>query len=366
VFSLFRDVKLLLGGTVTADFLFSSARPVAPGTPFFLTPGPLPGRSDATFDALARQSALFALFEGPDVWDFHTGGVVLVNFYDNAVIVDRYGLLPIEAFGHLMNEDWRFAAGLQLDIFNPRLPTVLPFSMLAASGNTGFYRGQARLERYLYPSDESQITLQAGISDPISTFLSDSFNLSEDNGWPNVEGRAVFGLGERKGVGILARRPFEIAASGVVGQIRTVTPEERVVADVWGLGADLRWEITERFGTKGEYYIGQTLGTYGGGILQNVNPVTFQGIEGTGGWLELFYYLRADLHTHVGYGVDTANRRDLAPGQLSFNDTIFANLIWDVSKTLRFAIEGTYRRTNYVDLFDNDGFTIHTQAQWKF
>ncbi len=55
---------------------------------------------------------------------------------------------------------WRFAAGLQFDVFSPGIPTVLPFSALAASGNAGnSFRGQLRLERFLYPSNDSQWTL---------------------------------------------------------------------------------------------------------------------------------------------------------------------------------------------------------------
>src|SRR5262249_20058905 len=153
--------------------------------------------------------------------------------------------------------------GLQLDIFNPLNPTVLPLSYLGASGNTGAFRTSARLERYLYLSEDQQITLTAGIGDPVPTTVSNTFRLSEDNGWPNVEGRAAWALGPLTGEGPLAKRPFEFGVSGVVGQIRTSVPTiKQVVASVWGLGTDLRWAVTERFGVQGELFAGQTLGTY--------------------------------------------------------------------------------------------------------
>jgi hypothetical protein len=366
IFSLLPNLKVLLGGTVTADFIYSSQRVVAPGTPFFLTPASPTGASTQTFDALARQSAVFAVFQGPEFCGFETGGVVVATFYASDIVTDLYGFLPFEAFGHLKNEDWRFAAGLQLDIFNPRLPTVLPFSMLLGSGNVGAYRGQARVERFLYPGDESQITLQAGVSEPIATFITDEFRISEDNGAPNLEGRAMFGLGEQKGQGLLAHRPFEIAVSGVVGKFRTVDLTKRVVASVWGFGSDWRWEVTEKFGTKGEFYVGQGLGTYGGAVLQTINSSTFAPIWSIGGWFELYYYLLPQLHTHVGYGIDSPQKTDLAAGQVSRNDTLFANLIWDATKTLRLGLEGTYRQTDYVTLLNNQGFTVQTQVQWKF
>ncbi|HYV37131.1 MAG TPA: hypothetical protein VE988_15600, partial [Gemmataceae bacterium] len=357
VFTADKDFKLLLGGAIVADFLYNSARPVAPGVPFFLTPGSSSGFNQATFDANARQTNLFAIFSGPKICDFETGGVVLANFYNDAVIIDRYGVLPLLAFGQLKNDDWRFAAGLQFDIFNPLNPNILPFSLLAASGNTGLFRGQARVERYLHPSDCSQVTLTVGVSDPVPTTVNDVFRINEDNGWPNVEGRAALALGPMMGEGLEAKRPFEVGVSGVVGQIRTTLPlEAQVVADVWGLGSDMRWKINDRFGVQGEVYVGQSLGTYGGCLLQNVNAVTRQGLHSAGGWGEVYFYICPEtLHTHVGYGIDDPLDGDLAFGQPVRNDTYFANLIWDVTKHLRFAGEVTFRQTAYTVVPNNDG-----------
>src|SRR5262249_45448284 len=36
------DIKVVFGGVITTDAIYSSAREVAPGTPFFLTAGPTP------------------------------------------------------------------------------------------------------------------------------------------------------------------------------------------------------------------------------------------------------------------------------------------------------------------------------------
>src|SRR5262245_17182211 len=257
------NFKLILGGTITADFLFNSARPVAPGTPFFLTPGPLRGFNQDTFDANARQTTLVGTIIGPKICDFQSGGLIALTLYNDSLIVDRYGILPVLAYGDLKNEDWRFAAGLQFDIFNPLNPNVLPFSRLAASGNAGAYRGQARVERFLHPSDNAQITLTTGVSEPVPTILTPNLELTEDNGWPNVEGRVAVALGPLVGEGPLATRPFEWGVSGLVGQIRTTeTASRQVVADVWGLGSDLRWSITPRCGIQGELFVGQALGTY--------------------------------------------------------------------------------------------------------
>src|SRR5262249_12025117 len=160
------------------------------------------------------------------------------------------------------------------------------------------------------------------------------------------------------GEGPLAKRPFEVGVSGVVGEIRTTVPATtQVVASVWGLGADLRWAVSERFGVQGELFVGQTLGTYMGGILQNTNANTFAGLHAAGGWIEWYYYICPEkLHTHVGYGLDDPLDRDLAPGQPVRDETYFANLIWDPTSHFRLAGEFTHRRTAYSALRNNEGF----------
>ncbi len=365
-----KDVKVILGGVVTGDFLYNSALPVGPGTPFFLAPDSLFGFSQDTFDAHARQTTLFAIIAGPEIWDFKTSAVVAANFYDVSVVQDQYGLLPLQAWADMKNDDWRFAAGLQFDIFNPLAPRILPFSLLVGSGNTGnAYRGQARVERYFYPGLDSQVTIQAGLSEPISTFFSQQFLLSEDNGWPNLEGRVAYAFGPR-GSGLLKKRPFEIGFSAVVGQLRNteVGAGVRVVDEVWGVGCDCRWEITQRCGIKGEWFAGKALGTYGGGILTTVNPNTLKGVRSVGGWLEVYYYICPEvLHTHVGYGVDDPLDQDLAPSQALRNQTIFGNIIWDVTSALQVGLELTYRETSYSPFLpDNQGVGLHGQVRYKF
>jgi hypothetical protein len=364
-------IKLVIGGSLTADAYFNRARPVAPGIPFFLTPASPFGFNQNTFDANARQTTLFALVSGPKVGSFESGGLVAVCLFNDALVVDRYGILPIQAFAQLKNDDWRFAAGQQFNVFNPLNPGMLTFSFLGGSGNAGAgFPGQFRVERYLRPADDTQVTLTLGLSEPISTTVNNQLRVSEDNGFPNVETRAALALGPVLGEGLLARRPIEFGLSGLVGEIRTTDPANggrRVVEQVWGFGSDARWSVTPRFGFQAEGFVGQTLGAYTAGILQNVNPVTLRGLRATGGWAEAYYYLCPDeLHTHWGYGVDDPLDRDLAPGQPVRNETYFANLIWDVTKYLRVGFEVTYRRTAYTVFRNNEGVGFQTQVRLKF
>ena len=357
--------SLLLGGSINMDALYNSARPVAPGTPFYLAPkGPF---EDNTFDIHGRSTSIYLAAKGPKIGDLEAGGLVMFCLYNDSIAADRYGFLPYQAFGELKNEQWRFAGGLQLDIFAPVLPTVLPFSVLAASGNTGLYRGQVRAERFFYPGEDEQVTLTVGVSDANPTIFNEDV-LSEDNGWPNVEARIGWAAGPLEQAGLVAQRPFEIGVSGVVGQVRSTDlgPLERVTANVWGMAADFRWRVSKDWGFAGEYFTGEGLGTYGSSGLQIVNTATFEAIRVNGGWTEVYFYLTPCLHTHWGYAVDDPTDRDTAAGQVTYNDTVFSNLLWDVTKSFRLGAEVTYRETEYAALPGNEGVGLHGQMQWKF
>lgn len=110
-------------GALKLDMLFNNARPVAPGVPFFLAPNSLTGLSQNNLDIHARQTTLGAAFDGPKIGNFQSGGMLLGMLFSNSIIDDRYGFLPLQAYGDLKNEDWRFAAGLQFDVFAPGMPT---------------------------------------------------------------------------------------------------------------------------------------------------------------------------------------------------------------------------------------------------
>jgi hypothetical protein len=76
-----------------------------------------------------------------------------------------------------------------------------------------------------------------------------------------------------------------------------------------------------------------------------------------------FERARLAVHTHWGYGIDNPDDGDLALGQVSRNDTVFANLIWDVTKSFRLGREFTYRETEYIVLPANNGIGLHGQMQ---
>jgi hypothetical protein len=377
------DFKIEIFGAVRLDATYTSARVQGAGMPAFLFPEFAGGFSQHTISLHARNSMVGLLFTGPDIGEFQSGGRISAVFFDNTnVFADNNGFLLTQAYGELLNEKWRFAAGLQLDVFAPNLPTVLPFSADGAPvGNT--IKGQIRVERYLQLGSDSQLTLQGALSEPLNSIKTPDISVDEDNGLPNFEGRIAFGLGKPSHLGLLTQRPVEVGVSGVGGQLRRTSlpsePARRVVSTTWGVNVDFRVNLVDRYGFKGEVYTGEGLGQMGGGILQTLDAVTWEAIASTGGWLEGYVYLTPDLHNHTGIIVDEPDNNDITalPNTLfgrTYNRVFFNTLLWDLggeNKKFRIGLEFNFRKTEYKDLtatgrLPNDGFGIHPQFQWLF
>lgn len=368
--------QLKLFGWFSAIGIVSTERPFAAGLPLLLLPPSPFGLSTNTFDLHARQTAFGASFTGPEVLGFTPGAFFLGFIQNDTLTSDAYGLLPYQAYGELKNGTWRIAAGLQSDVFNPGKPTIISLGSLFGSGNTGSFRGQARVEHVLKPAEDFQLTSQVAVSEPVATIVTNNRRILEDNGWPNVEARLEAGLGAvEELLGGRKERALEVGVSGVVGQLRTsrvitsvLDREEptRAVVDTWGLGVDARWAVTPRLGFAGEVFIGQGLGEYNGGVLQSFNTTTFRPIRTRGGWGEAYYYFTDQWHLHAGYGIDAPIRRDLALTQFARNQTYYANLVWDASSVLQLSLEVDYRKTDYLAFQNADGVVVLTQMLLRF
>ena len=141
------DFKIQVFGAIRLDAMYNTARVQGPGLPAFLFPEFVGGFTQSTIAMNARNSSVGVLFTGPDIGKFHSGGRLSAVFFDNTnVFADRNGFLLTSAYGELFNDKWRFAAGLQLDILAPLLPTVLTFSADGAPIGDSI-KGQIRVER---------------------------------------------------------------------------------------------------------------------------------------------------------------------------------------------------------------------------
>lgn len=371
------DYKIVPYGILWGSAIYSNER-AAPG-PFIthiFSPA-IEGEDDFVIDT--RRTRLGFNVTGPQIpmfacasssaqveIDFHgVTGTVVGNTVAPAP-ENRAAVLLRHAWADIKNDNFRLMAGQGWDVISPLNPGMLNYAVGWGGGNIGFRRMQVRFERYLHVSDSSLITLQGALAQDIIT---DFAPFAESANWPVLEGRCAWTLGPT-GTG---SRPLTVGVSGHLGEQGFDFPaapplpavdDERIIT--WSFNADARWPITERLGVQGEFFTGRNLSTFLGGSLQGLNPLTRNGIQATGGWIDLWYDWTPRLHNHLGYGVDDPVDADIAPGGRTRNGFVFTNLSYDVTPKLSLGLEVSYWETRYAGLPGGDAMVFEFAGAYGF
>ena len=369
--------KIVPFGRLRGDFIYSSASYTNDAVIVFLNPNNPAVDEDST-SITAKQSQLNFAMTGPNHNGWETGGLVLVNFMGAQPLRNFSGANIVNAYGEFKNERWRFAFGRMLDLFGPISPSTVNQLQQRGGGNIGIYRGAFNIDRYVTVSDAHKWTLSGRISQPdISDYAAVPFINGQNNGWPNIEARVGVELGRALAHG----RPVEIGVSGVIGEIQAVLPAfpgglifpgADEVEQTRGVCLDLQLR-GERFGIRGEAWWGQAAGTYFVATLQTINPETDQAIESIGGWCEAYYEVSPCLATHLGFGVDDPRNGDLGfldpvgPGQISYNEVAWWNIVYNVTENFQLGFEVSHRRTDFLDpSANNDAMLYHFSSTLNF
>ena len=116
-------------------------------------------------------------------------------------------------------------------------------------------------------------------ADIVPDFATTAGVVREPSDWPVVEGRVGWVLGHR-GKGC---RPITFGISGHIGETGfdftqssgaplNLPPADDQRFRTWSLNADMRVPITDRLGIQGEFFTGENLSAFLGGIGQGVCP----------------------------------------------------------------------------------------------
>jgi hypothetical protein len=342
-----REWSGTITGELIGEMIFSEQRPVIPSAIVLISPDF--GRETTTIDIHGKSSKIGVLLRGPDFLELQTGGALLAYLFGEEFLADVAGINLLGGYVELRNERWRFLFGRAGDLINPRRPGTIDINAGRNAGNLGFSRGQFRVERYLHPTPQAQITAQFSLCNPIATAYEGRLaDLVEDNGWPLLEGRVAYGVGPvAREFGIETRR-FEIGASGVLGQLRSIDPRESRPIDIWLFGFDAKADLTDYCGVQAEFFHGQALGNLNGGILQIINPDTHEEIRTTGGWCDFYVDWTERVRSSFGFGIDDPLDSTLAPGQSTRNAFVFANLVLDLTKSVEVGFEIGRWDTDYM------------------
>jgi len=117
----------------------------------------------------------------------------------------------------------------------------------------------------------------------------------------------------------------------------------------WSFNADMRVPITDRLAVKGEFFTGENLSQFLGGIGQGISLARRSTIRSTGGWFDVTYKLTPRWRVVGGWGLDDPNDNDFLVGR-TYNQFIFGNTSFDITKSLVTGFEITFWRTLYQDV----------------
>lgn len=204
------------------------------------------------------------------------------------------------------------------------------YGILGASGNPGSSLRTGVKASRVQPFGDMSITGEVAITEPVTRSL-DQSALIENNGKPELEGRLLFAKGPPTAETWMLCSAIELGVSGVYGAFRNRIAHPNIsppITNISGGALDAGLRIGDRFGIQGEVYAGQALGNSLGTTMRTNNPVTYGALTSWGGWGEVGYYWTPELRSYAGYGQNMVSRQDLGPGQLRYNLTISANLMW--------------------------------------
>lgn len=363
-------VGVIIGGSLRTTVNTTGARMLPDAAPFFVLPS-VPGVREGTTKIDARLSTLLIAIRGRELGGFRLGGVIQAQLFDGDLFSGKYGVYPGVAYVEAANERWRLAAGLQPDVFSPKIPRMVDsMSGMAGSGNPGnSMKPQLRVERFV-AMDGGKLTLQAALADAQpSNIQPPSLASTENTGRPNYEARLAYARGAADpAVSWVPYPEWELGLSGAVGSFRSFSLSNAFPAydtRLSGVALEGAVRFGRRFGIQGELYRGRAFAPYLGGIFQTVTGDQ-RAVRSEGGWGELAWWWSSTAHSHIGYGRDRAWGVGVAQPALRTNETAFANLFWDPSPMTTLGLEATWRRTGYEGGIDSDGLALMLSSELRF
>lgn len=335
--------------------------------------------SSGSVGATVRQSEIGLEVFGPELGGARTSGEVQVDFF---------GGFPTSSNGVTEGEvrmrtatvrmDWKNTSiimGQDSLFFSPLSPTSyasLAVPAMSYAGNLWSWAPQIRVEHEIHVSDTSDVTLQAGILDPLTGELPKvQFNRApqagESSGLPGFATRVAWTQN-------LLGRPFTIGAGGYYSKQNWGFNRN---IDAWAGTADLDLPLGKWFTFTGEFYRGRAIGGLGGGLGRSVlyngaliSPNTeILGLNSIGGWGQMAFRPSERLEFNGALGEDNPLAKDfsylnaaqsyIVPG-LTRNRGAFTNVIYQPRSDLVLSLEyrrlwsyyvsGSNQRANQVNL----------------
>lgn len=324
--------------------------------------------SSRNFGGTIRQTQIgFEVF-GPSVFGARSSGNVSLDLAGNNDPLNgaTVGILRLRsATGRI---DWAkttFVAGQDSLFFLPQSPTSLASletPPLAYAGNLWAWLPQVRVERRFSLSNDSEISVQAGLLDPVSGESFDGENerkadAGEQSQRPAIATRVSWSRP-------LFGRTLSIGSAAYSGK-QLYLPNTQIKS--WLAAVDWQVPVSTWIALSGSIYRGCALGGLGGGLGRSVirkqtDPSSLDGIvpqalNTIGGWAQMKLTLSPRYEINTAFGEDNPFASQLNGAEdttsyleasLARNWAAFTNIIYHPRSNLLLGLE--YRRIRSQEL----------------
>ncbi len=286
------------------------------------------------------------------------------------------------AYLKLSRGRWSILAGQTSDVISPLVPKTVNYTVGWGQGNIGYRRTQFRFtgtadigSKRLTAAVAAARTLAHDLDVTCADSVCVTGNGYDDGsaaGFPTVQGR----LGFESGFG--GRGHASLGVSGHYGRekarIKTFESGELLdetirELDTWSVNVDVKLKLTDRVSLSGEYFMGQNLATYFGGVLQDYSP-TFNELGASGGWGMISLAGTQNAVFNVGYCFDDPDDADFiieddsTESMITMNSVLFGNIMYSITRNVTAMIEGSYLKTTYLHKTMSGGFADTTERDY--
>ncbi len=331
-------------------------------------------RDDDQFNMTANQTRLGLKIFGPDDGNIKTSGRIEIDFFGGGA-ENKSQVMMRHAYMKIDWPDKRFniIAGQTSDVISPLYPDTLNYSVGWWAGNIGYRRPQIRLTKSFMLNDDVDVKLEGALARTIGVEnqLTPKSESGEDSGLPGVQAR----VGAK--FPFLREKKTELGISGhwAKEEYDTTPSGGNDKFDSWSLNFDLTQPINEWLSIKGEFFTGENLSAYLGGIgqgIRNINtattpPIYDKEIGSKGGWVAAGLGPWDKWRFTVGASVDDADNDDLSGvTNRELNRSIFGNAIYSINKNTEVGFELSQWHTEYVGQRNADSLRGQTSFIYKF
>lgn len=310
-----------------------------------------PGVSNGLFYVTARETRVGVAISGFSFGKFKVTGKMELDFHSAGTEENKPYNYMRHAYLEVSNGSLTITAGQTWDIISPLVPVTLNYSVLWGVGNIGYRRPQLSIRKDI-KTGKNVFTLQAGIFRTIaSDYDTDGIEDGAAAGFPTFQGRIAgkFGLGKAGSL--------QLGVSGHYGKSKGLWD---YTSD--SLNADMLLVFSPKFKIIAEFFTGKNLGTYMGGIIQNVNTSTGDEIKANGFYVNAVANPSKKLQLSLGYSMDDPDDATLTTGSRSKNTSLFGNFLVTLSPSLKVGFEVSNWITDYLNRAQQK--TLRLQHSW--